>query len=132
LWEFVRNNNFNARNFFAASIPQLAQNQFGAAAGGTIRKDKLFVFTSYEGLRIRQGSLATGGFPLSAAARAGDFSGQKTINDPLTGAAFPGNRIPSSRFDPVAQAILTKPGLMPLPPPEAATSRTRPQDNDRG
>ena len=32
LWEFVRNSSFNARNFFAASIPQLAQNQFGAAA----------------------------------------------------------------------------------------------------
>jgi len=40
LWEFVRNSSFNARNFFAASIPQLAQNQFGAAGGGPNRKDK--------------------------------------------------------------------------------------------
>jgi hypothetical protein len=65
LWEFVRNNDFNARNFFASSNPQLAQNQFGAAAGGPIIKDKLFIFGSYEGLRVRQGSLVTGAFPLA-------------------------------------------------------------------
>ena len=45
LWEFLRNQNLNARNFFAPSMkPQLIQNQFGAAAGGPIRKDKLFIF----------------------------------------------------------------------------------------
>ena len=57
-----------------------------------------------KGLRIRQGALATGAFPLTAAERAGDFSGQNAITDPLTGAAFPGNQIPASRFDPVAKA----------------------------
>ena len=42
LWEFLRNQKLNARNFFAPSIkPQLIQNQFGATAGGPIRKDKL-------------------------------------------------------------------------------------------
>ena len=57
LWEFVRKSDFNARNFFATSNPQLAQNQFRAAAGGPIKKDKLFVFGSDEGLRIRQTQL---------------------------------------------------------------------------
>ena len=135
LWEFVRNNDFNARNFFAASNPQLAQNQFGAAAGGPIKKDKLFVFGSYEGLRIRQGSLATGAFPLTAAERTGDFSGQKTVTDPLSGSPFPGNQIPISRFDPVSQAILSKPALMPLPNAAGGSliqTYAQPQNNDQG
>ena len=135
LWDFVRNSDFNARNFFAATNPQNSQNQFGAAAGGRIKKDKLFVFGSYEGLRIRQGSLATGGFPLTAAQRGGDFSGSKAITDPLNGNPFPNNQIPSSRFDPVAQAILTKPGLMPLPNAAGGSlteTYAQPQNNDQG
>src|SRR5215469_7717026 len=50
-WEFLRNNDFNARNFFSPSVPALKQNQFGAAGGAPVKKDKLFVFGTYEGLR---------------------------------------------------------------------------------
>ncbi len=135
LWEFVRNSDFNARNFFSATVAQNSQNQFGAASGGRIKKDKLFVFGSYEGLRIRQGSLATGGFPLTAAVRAGDFSGSKAVIDPLGGTPFPNNQIPGNRFDPVAQSILTKPGLMPLPNAAGgslAQTYAQPQNNDQG
>jgi hypothetical protein len=135
LWEFVRNSAFNARNFFAANVQQNSQNQFGAAGGGPIRKDKLFVFASYEGLRIRQSSLASGGFPLTAATRAGDFSGQKAITDPAGTSPFPNNQIPASRFDPASQAILTRPGLMPLPNlPTGGLSQpyAQPQNNDQG
>ncbi|MBV9082776.1 MAG: carboxypeptidase regulatory-like domain-containing protein, partial [Acidobacteriaceae bacterium] len=135
LWEFVRNSAFNARNFFAATNQQNSQNQFGAAAGGPIKKDKLFVFGSYEGLRIRQGALASGGFPLTAEERAGNFSGQKTITDPQTGRPFPGNQIPTDRFDPVAKAILSKPGLMPLPNGPGGSliePYAQPQNNDQG
>ena len=60
VWEFVRNSSFNARNFFANSNPQLAQNQFGAAAGGPVKKDKLFVFGSYEGLAHPAGRAGNG------------------------------------------------------------------------
>ena len=49
-WEFVRNDDFNARNFFADRVPALKQNQFGAAAGLPIIKNKLFFFGTYEGL----------------------------------------------------------------------------------
>ena len=42
-WEFLRNDNFNARNFFAPRRTNQAQNQFGAAAGGPIRRTK-FLF----------------------------------------------------------------------------------------
>jgi hypothetical protein len=52
LYEFLRNSAFDARNFFdPASVPGFQRNQFGAALGGPIRKDKTFVFGNYEGFR---------------------------------------------------------------------------------
>jgi hypothetical protein len=52
LYEFVRNNIFDARNFFDGnSVPGFTQNQFGASVGGPIQKDKTFVFANYEGFR---------------------------------------------------------------------------------
>ena len=52
LFEFIRNSDLDARNFFdQSSVPPLRRNQFGASAGGPIRKDKTFIFGSYEGLR---------------------------------------------------------------------------------
>src|SRR5579871_2125830 len=52
LFEFIRNSDLDARNYFdQSSVPPLRRNQFGASAGGPIRKDKTFVFGSYEGLR---------------------------------------------------------------------------------
>jgi hypothetical protein len=51
LYEFLRNSAFDARNFFdPASVPGFQRNQFGAALGGPIRKDKTFVFGNFEGL----------------------------------------------------------------------------------
>ncbi len=53
-WEFVRNNIFNANDFFSKlngqPRPDLKQNQFGAAVGGPILKEKTFFFVSYQGL----------------------------------------------------------------------------------
>jgi hypothetical protein len=54
LYEFVRNNDFDARNFFAATTEPLHQNQFGATFGGPIRKNRDFIFGYYEGLRDRR------------------------------------------------------------------------------
>ena len=52
-WEFVRNNIFNANDFFSKfdgqPRPDLKQNQFGGAVGGPIRKDRTFFFGSYQG-----------------------------------------------------------------------------------
>src|SRR5262249_15838734 len=53
-FEFLRNAALNARNFFAPSVPLLRQNQFGATAGGPLKKDHLFLFGSYQGTRIHQ------------------------------------------------------------------------------
>ena len=55
LWEFVRNDVFNANAFFRNATgqprPNLKQNQFGGTIGGPIMKDKLFFFGSYQGTR---------------------------------------------------------------------------------
>jgi hypothetical protein len=49
-WEYLRNRDLDARNFFAASRPEFIRNQYGGALGGPIRKNKTFFFGSYEGL----------------------------------------------------------------------------------
>ncbi|HTC63903.1 MAG TPA: carboxypeptidase regulatory-like domain-containing protein [Candidatus Saccharimonadales bacterium] len=73
LFEYLRNNVFDAPNFFdLGSAPPFRRNQFGGAIGGPIQKDKTFVFANYEGLResLHQTSVA---FVPDAAARSGAF-----------------------------------------------------------
>jgi Carboxypeptidase regulatory-like domain len=56
LYEFLRNSDLDARNFFdQGTIPQFQRNEFGGALGGPIKKDKLFVFGNYEGFRQHLG-----------------------------------------------------------------------------
>ena len=64
-YEFVRNDMFDARNYFAkiGRTPEYRQNQFGASLGGPIRKDRTFFFGDYEGLRIVQGVTYTSTVP---------------------------------------------------------------------
>jgi hypothetical protein len=51
-YEYLRNNDFDARNYFdAGSAPAFHQNQFGAAGGGPIKRNKMFFFADYEGFR---------------------------------------------------------------------------------
>jgi hypothetical protein len=116
MFEFLRNNKLNARNFFQADVEPLRQNQFGASAGGPIIKDKTFFFGSYEGLRIRSSAFRNVALTPTAAERMGDFSAaplRQQPKDPQTGQPFPGGIIPASRLDPVASKILEM--LVPLP-----------------
>jgi hypothetical protein len=56
LYEFIRNNALDARNFFDhGDIPEYQRNNFGASLGGPLRADKTFVFGNYEGLRQNLG-----------------------------------------------------------------------------
>ncbi len=73
LWEFLRNDVFDATNYFAAKTEPLKQNQFGGTFGGPVRKDKTFFFTYFEGFRNRQGQTTSSTVP-SVAERNGDFS----------------------------------------------------------
>ncbi len=108
LFEFLRNTDLNARNFFAAGGDGLKRNQYGLTVGGPIRRDKTFFFFSYQGTALRQTPNANSATTLTAAERTGDFSADKaTIVDPNTGTPFPGKQVPLSRFDPIAQKILT-------------------------
>jgi hypothetical protein len=54
LWEFVRNDMFDAANYFETAKGKFRQNQFGGTLGGPIRREKMFFFMDYEGTRIRQ------------------------------------------------------------------------------
>jgi len=105
VFEFLRNDKLDARNYFAAKKNGLKRNQFGGAVGGPIKRNKVFFFTDFEGTRQRQDIVFKDTLP-SDAMRSGNFSGGKAITDPLTGAAFPGNIIPTSRISPQATYFL--------------------------
>jgi hypothetical protein len=107
VFEFLRNGNLNARNFFAPVPDPLKRNQFGGALGGPIIKDKLFFFGTYQGTQIRNVSEGNTATVLTAAQRTGDFSStSRQLVDPVSRQPFPGNRIPASRFDPVTLKLL--------------------------
>ncbi|MGH9325599.1 MAG: carboxypeptidase regulatory-like domain-containing protein [Terriglobia bacterium] len=87
VWEFLRNNAFDARNFFAPKVPSLIQNQFGAAAGGPIKKNKLFWFGSFQGLIELPQAVASEAAVPSAAERTGDFTALlpgTVVSDPVS------------------------------------------------
>jgi hypothetical protein len=113
VWEFLRNTDLNARNFFSVQKPTLKQNQYGFTVGGPAIRNKLFFFGSYQGTKIRESQLLATAQPATALERQGDFSASaKKPVDPLTGVPFPSGKIPSSRFDPVALNVMQK--YMPL------------------
>ncbi len=92
VFEFLRNNIFDARNYFSQTRAILKRNQFGGDINGPLSiphlyngKDKTFFLVDYEGQRQRQGLVESGTVP-TIAQRSGDFSapGLKVIYDPLT------------------------------------------------
>ena len=66
LYEFVRNDKMDTRNFFSPTVLPLKQNQFGGTGGGAIKKDRLFYFVYYEGYRNRDGQTTSAIVPSAA------------------------------------------------------------------
>jgi hypothetical protein len=135
LFEFLRNDVFDARNFFdsaAAPIPPFRQNQLGGSLGGPVRKNKTFFFLSYEGQRVRKSLTQTFSVP-TAAMRAGDFTGLPAIYDPNSITSdqrqpFPNNQIQAGRLDPIAAALLNR---IPLPDLPGIAQNLRSTGNQR-
>ena len=119
LFEFLRNDAMDARNFFATSKPELRRNQFGGLISGPVILPKLynghnrtFFLFSWESYRQVQASPAFAVVPTSAV-RQGNFSGDAPIKDPFaTGTFFPNNQIPASLMSAPAHAIQA---FFPLP-----------------
>jgi hypothetical protein len=112
LYEFLRNDKLDARNFFSEKVEPLKQNQFGGTVGGPIRKDRLFGFGYYEGYRNKQGFTNLATVP-TAQERAGNFSGMNgpLINFAAGGTVFAGNQIPAPAINAVSKNVLN---LYPL------------------
>jgi hypothetical protein len=124
LFEFIRNENMNARNLFAqpGSKPEFRRNQFGATLGGPLRRNQTFFFVDWQSTYVRKGLTRFSTVP-TPKQRAGFFS--TPVYDPATSPrrVFAGNAIPASRFDVIAQQVLA---LYPVPNlPGAANNYVR-------
>jgi len=117
LFEFLRNDALDARNYFALTRQRQKRNQFGGNIGGPLSipdlyngRDRTFFFFNFEAQRLRVGLVNNPIVP-SDAKRAGNFSellgANRLIYDRSSGTPtpFPGNIIPQSRLSPQALAI---------------------------
>ena len=81
VYEFLRNSALDARNFFdPATIPPFRRNQFGAALGGPMKKDRTFFFADYEGLRQDQSATQLAVVPTQAARNGQLVAGTVTVS----------------------------------------------------
>jgi hypothetical protein len=119
-WELHDNARLQARNFFNTGVkPSNINNIYGFTLGGPIRRNRLFFFSGWEGVRERLGATQILTVP-TADQKQGDFSRYNaTIFDPATGAAngsgrtpFPNNIIPLNRQSAITRRIQD---LIPLP-----------------
>jgi hypothetical protein len=128
LFEFVRNDLFNATNYFALVDPNtgrkakstLKRNQFGGTIGGPLVKNRVFFFAGYQGTTTRQDPASARAFVPTKEMLAGDFTTFASAACNSTGAVnlrspFNGNRIDPASFSPAALKIASL-----LPPAQDA------------
>ncbi len=134
---FHRNDNLDARNFFEQEKAEFKRNQLGATLGGPLflpglldGRDQAWFFLSYQFRSVRETKPLTGVVP-TREEKQGQFA--SSIRDPLTGDLFPGNKIPSARFDPVALKLLpywpepNTPGALNFTSPDSTSPVDNPQ-----
>ncbi len=146
LYEFLRNDKLDSRNYFAPNLPEFRQNQFGFTLGGPIQipkiyngHDKTFWFFNYEGTRIRSGNTSFQNVP-TASMIGGDLSHDQAGNlapqiyDPVTHLPFQGNIIPTNRIKPYATAYANywfPTALIPGQTSNYIDTRNSSQDDDQ-
>jgi len=112
VYEYFQNDALNARNFFSPVVPHTRKDQYGAAVGGPVKKDKLFFYFNWDSPLSHTASDSYSSYP-TAAMRNGDFSDPifpkiydatslTTVNGQMVRTQFPNNMVPVSRLDPVA------------------------------
>ncbi|HTM48355.1 MAG TPA: TonB-dependent receptor [Bryobacteraceae bacterium] len=126
LFEFLRNDKLNARNFFdGARKPILRRNQFGGTVSGPLAlpriydgRNKTFWLFNYEGTRQRSPNTRLSTVPVQAQLN-GDLTtaAGASVRDPLNpGTVFPDKQIPASRFDPASVVFRKYMPVTTLPP----------------
>jgi hypothetical protein len=103
---FIRNGDLNARNYFAKVADPLKRGQEGGTIGGPVKKNKTFFFAGYQFTSLRDVTNGLNKTVPTPAEEVGNFAGQATIYDPLTGLPFPGNQIPIGRIDPASLGVM--------------------------
>src|SRR5580704_18126243 len=105
LFEFLRNTDLDARNYFSPTRGVFRQNQFGATLGGPIRKNRIFFFADYQGTRLTQG-IDTGEIPVpSLQDRTGNLS---DLAGSFTTVDQNGNSVPTTVSGPYFASQLTQ------------------------
>ncbi len=117
LFEYLRNENLNARNYFAPTgrKPEYRRNLYGATLGAPIVHDKLFFFGDYQGVKQLIGVTRISTIP-TMAQRQGIFTGVSKIYDPSTTQTIGGkfvrqefpNDVINTPFDPAAKTLLAR------------------------
>lgn len=109
-FEYLRNGDANASNFFSTSPDTLKRNQFGFSLGGPLLKDKTFWFGSFQRTTYRYGTTSNIGFGPTAAQLSGDWSAGlppgTQLTDPLTGLPFTGNQVSPLLYNSISQKVL--------------------------
>ena len=120
VYEFFKNSDMNARNFFDPTVAKISYNYFGGTFGGPIIKNKMFFFGDYLKVFDHEANTNLQSIPTTDF-RTGNLSGSSTTiynpftGDPTTGAGrtpFAGNQIPTNLINPISTSILN---LVPQP-----------------
>lgn len=105
-FEFIRNNDLNASNYFTHLVDPLKRNQFGGYIGGPVVRNKLFFFANYQATRASQGSSSNVSYTPTAAMLSGDFSSVPgTLGAPFATIGGKPNQMNPALFSKTALAV---------------------------